>query len=254
MSSTSRVESYNSKIKRLIFNSNTTLLELAEKLSVCILEEDKKTEYALFRASIPKAVLVATANTILPNIKQALQYHAMIISKNELRRYLKINLEDPTLFGENPNFTNIIAKSMLSLVDNNKIKEICNSAQESFLVIPKFEIEQPVMIDWSSSVPYLNIFVQAQDVQNINRKTIDEQNCQEVSSDSDVTSDNEVETDSKTKKGNLNPCELMNPRKYKAKGRPKGIDRIRRVDEPSKKTKQQLYYKNCGADPYIEVK
>ncbi|CAG8639165.1 24181_t:CDS:1, partial [Cetraspora pellucida] len=64
---TSQIESYNSKIKRLIFNSNTTLLKLAEKLSLCILEENKKTEYALFHASILKAVLVITANTILPN-------------------------------------------------------------------------------------------------------------------------------------------------------------------------------------------
>ncbi|CAG8823036.1 21920_t:CDS:2 [Gigaspora margarita] len=53
MISTSQVKSYNSKIKRLIFNSNTILLELADKLSLCILEEDKKTEYALFCASIP---------------------------------------------------------------------------------------------------------------------------------------------------------------------------------------------------------
>ncbi|CAG8654751.1 5269_t:CDS:2, partial [Gigaspora rosea] len=68
MSSTFRVESYNAKIKRLIFNSNTTLLELAEKLSVCILEEDKKTEYALFRASIPKTALTATAGMILLNV------------------------------------------------------------------------------------------------------------------------------------------------------------------------------------------
>ncbi|CAG8840854.1 43166_t:CDS:2, partial [Gigaspora margarita] len=80
MSSTSRVESYNSKIKKLIFNSNTTLLELAEKLSACILEEDKKTEYALFRALIPKAVLVATADTILPNVC------------NMLRKYLTIEI------------------------------------------------------------------------------------------------------------------------------------------------------------------
>ncbi|CAG8844107.1 13631_t:CDS:2, partial [Gigaspora margarita] len=70
--------------------------------------KDKKTEYALFRASIPKAVLVTTADTILPNvynmlrkylivemlkiqkdqIKQALHYHAVIVSKNELRKYL----------------------------------------------------------------------------------------------------------------------------------------------------------------------
>ncbi|CAG8796017.1 19821_t:CDS:2 [Gigaspora margarita] len=48
MSSISQVESYNTKLKRLIFNSNMTILELAEKLTACILEEDKKTEDALF--------------------------------------------------------------------------------------------------------------------------------------------------------------------------------------------------------------
>ena len=111
MSSTSRVESYNSKIKRLIFNSNTTILELAEKLTAYVLEEDKKTEYSLFRASAPKVALVATVNTILPNvcnmlckyltvevlriqedqIKQSLQYHAMIITQDELQRYLTVS-------------------------------------------------------------------------------------------------------------------------------------------------------------------
>ncbi|CAG8853532.1 5088_t:CDS:2, partial [Gigaspora margarita] len=44
MSSMSRVESYNSKVKKLIFNSNTSLLELIEKLTVCIVEEDKKMD------------------------------------------------------------------------------------------------------------------------------------------------------------------------------------------------------------------
>ncbi|CAG8720578.1 2240_t:CDS:2 [Gigaspora margarita] len=68
MFSTSRVESYNAKIKRLIFNSNTTLLELAEKLLVCILKKNKKTEYALFHASIPKTALTTTAEMILPNV------------------------------------------------------------------------------------------------------------------------------------------------------------------------------------------
>ncbi|CAG8772436.1 2228_t:CDS:2, partial [Gigaspora margarita] len=95
------------KAFRLIFNSNTTLLELAEKLTACILEEDKKMEYTLFCASVPKAALVATADTILPNvcrmlrkyltieiltiqedqIKQSLQYHAAIVVPDELQRY-----------------------------------------------------------------------------------------------------------------------------------------------------------------------
>ncbi|CAG8849530.1 30269_t:CDS:2, partial [Gigaspora margarita] len=67
ISSTFRVESYNSKVKKLIFNSNTLLLELVKKLTVCIVKEDKKMEYALFRPSVPKTALVATADTILPN-------------------------------------------------------------------------------------------------------------------------------------------------------------------------------------------
>ncbi|CAG8824579.1 583_t:CDS:2, partial [Cetraspora pellucida] len=119
MLSTSQVESYNSKIKRLIFNSNTTILELVDKLTACILEEDKKTDYALFCASIPKAALVATTSTILPNIqedqiKQSLQYHAVIVTQSELQRYHAINFNDPAIF-ENQNYTDIIAKAMLNL-------------------------------------------------------------------------------------------------------------------------------------------
>ncbi|CAG8584903.1 9948_t:CDS:2 [Cetraspora pellucida] len=283
MSSTSRVESYNSKVKRLIFNLNTTLLELSEKLSLCILEEDKKTKYALFRASIPKAVLVATADTILPKV------YNMLLSKNELRKYLKINLEDSTLFGEIPKFTNIMAKLMLNLVDNNKIVEMwgvqqyffqvmlcsqaatfhiqlirshwyndsevsCNSAQEPFLVAQKFEIEQSVMMSWSNSVPYLNALVQSQEVHNINHKMLDEQDCQEpLSSDSNVTSDSEGETDNETKKGKLDLSDLMNPQKRKARGRPKGTDRMRYVSEPSKKTKCQLRCKICRSASYNRV-
>ncbi|CAG8787492.1 5377_t:CDS:2, partial [Gigaspora rosea] len=67
MSSTSWVESFNAKLKILIFNFNMTILELAEKLTACVLEEDKKTEYALFCASVLKAALVATTDSILPN-------------------------------------------------------------------------------------------------------------------------------------------------------------------------------------------
>ncbi|CAG8845664.1 13210_t:CDS:1, partial [Gigaspora margarita] len=51
------VKSYNSKVKKLIFNLNTSLLELIEKLIVCIVEEDKKIEYALFHTSVPKTAL-----------------------------------------------------------------------------------------------------------------------------------------------------------------------------------------------------
>ncbi|CAG8788010.1 7176_t:CDS:2, partial [Gigaspora rosea] len=116
------------KIKRLIFNSNTTLLELAEKLSVYILEEDKKTEYALFRASIPKTVLTATANTILPNICKMLRKYLtaelLKIQEDQIKQALQYHAVDLNLFGENPNFTDIMTKSMLELVDKDKIVEM----------------------------------------------------------------------------------------------------------------------------------
>ncbi|CAG8705123.1 22185_t:CDS:2, partial [Cetraspora pellucida] len=109
-------------------------VNLVDKLMACVLEEDKKTDYALFHASIPKAALVATASTILSNvcemlrkhliveilkiqenqIKQLLQYHAVIVTQSELQRYHAINFNDPAIF-ENQNYTDIIAKAMLNL-------------------------------------------------------------------------------------------------------------------------------------------
>ncbi|CAG8806169.1 35794_t:CDS:2 [Gigaspora margarita] len=88
--------------------------KLAEKLTACILEEDKKTKYALFCASVSKAVLVATANTIFSNvckmirkyltieilkiqedqIKQSLQYYVIIVAQNESQRYLTVNINN----------------------------------------------------------------------------------------------------------------------------------------------------------------
>ncbi|CAG8605272.1 25115_t:CDS:2 [Gigaspora rosea] len=107
MSLTSRVESYNAKIKHLICNFNITILKLAEVLSTCVSEEDKRTEYSLFHASVPKIALYLIADTILPNvckllksylteeirkiqedqIVQALHYHANCVTKNEMQTF-----------------------------------------------------------------------------------------------------------------------------------------------------------------------
>ncbi|CAG8570500.1 5472_t:CDS:2, partial [Scutellospora calospora] len=221
MSSTSQIESYNAKIKRLIFNSNITLLELAEKLSVYILEENKKTEYALFRASISKTILTATADTILLNILT-----------NELQKFLAVNLDDPDLFGENPNFTNIIAKSMLNFIDKDKIIEI--NSMKLFLVAQKFEIEEPMTMGWSGLIPYFNALVKelygkawgkakaalmvAVWRHDCNFITILDKylnDCQEVSSDSNVDSgsEDEIEIDNRR----LDLSELINPHKVKEK-------------------------------------
>ncbi|CAG8765599.1 9058_t:CDS:1, partial [Racocetra fulgida] len=47
--------------------------------------------------------------------------------------------------------------------------------------------------------------------------------------ESEIDSNNEVESDSTTKKGMLDPKELVNPCKRKRKGWPKGTDRMRRA-------------------------
>ncbi|RIB16808.1 hypothetical protein C2G38_2246787 [Gigaspora rosea] len=190
MSSMSRVESYNSKVKKLVFNSNTSLLELIEKLTVCIVEKDKKTEYALFRASVPKTALIQK-----DQIKQSLQYHATIVVPNEIERYFSVS----------KGLTDITARAMLNFVDKNKIVEmwgvrqvmLCtrnatfhiqliwsrwfnktsdDPKQEPFIVTSKFEIEQPLMINWDGPILYLNVLIQdsMHEVQDINHKTIEE--------------------------------------------------------------------------------
>ncbi|CAG8700596.1 18169_t:CDS:2 [Gigaspora rosea] len=248
--------------------------KLAEKLIACVLEEDKKTEYALFRASVLKAALVATADSILPNI----------------------NLDASALYSKN--LTDIIAKLMLDLIDTNKIVEMWDEtssdlAQESFLVAQKFEVEQSATMSWNGSVSYLSALNDiVYEMQNINRKTIDERklygeawgkaraalmvavrrcdynfisildkyldDCQELSSnsDSDVvldsTSNSESEDD--TGKRKLDPKELMNPHKRKSKGRPKRTNRIRRANEPpSKKVKRKLHCKICEGTGHNRV-
>ncbi|CAG8788050.1 9028_t:CDS:2, partial [Racocetra fulgida] len=157
--------------------------------------EDKKTKYALFHASVPKAALVATADTILPNvckvlrkyltveilkiqedqIKQLLQYHGVMVIQDELQRYRAINLDDPNLF-ESRNLIDIVAKAMLNLVNNNQIIEINESKQEPFLVVQKFETEQSIATGCSNSVLYLNALIPGTmyEVQDAHRKIIDE--------------------------------------------------------------------------------
>ncbi|CAG8824931.1 20400_t:CDS:2, partial [Cetraspora pellucida] len=248
MSSTSRVESYNAK-------------------------KTKKTEYALFRASVPKAALVATADSILPNvckmlckyltvemlkiqedqIKQSLQYHATIVVQEELQRFLNINLDDPALFGEN--LTDIIAKSMLDLIDTNKIVEmwgvrrvISNETQHFVILLNDGthlcscldhcnrgivcrHFFQSVTMGWNGLVLYLNALNQGTvyEMKDINRKTIDERKLY-------------GEAWGKARAALM----LMNPHKRKGKGRPKGTNRIRRADELPKKAKRKLHCKICG--------
>ncbi|CAG8569833.1 9946_t:CDS:2, partial [Gigaspora rosea] len=210
-------------------------IKLAEKLTACILEEDKKTEYALFRASVPKAVLVATANTIFPNvckiihkyltveilkiqedqIKQSLQYHTIIVAQSELQRYLTINLDDHILYSKNQDF-DIIAKSMLNLVDTSKI------------------VEQLETMDWNSSVPHLNTLIEGSvyEMQDVNRKTIDK--CKLYG---EAWGKARVALMVAVRRHELDPKEQKNPPKCKGKGWPKRTDRIRQADEPVKKAK-----------------
>ncbi|CAG8798569.1 24587_t:CDS:2, partial [Cetraspora pellucida] len=118
MSSTSQVESYNAKIKLLIFNTNTTPLRLADVLSTCIREEDIKTEYSLFCVSV-----------------------------------LRVNLNDSNLFN-NENLITIIAKASLDLVDT---KTHSDQSCESFIVTPKFKKDINSSNQFSMNISYFNM-------------------------------------------------------------------------------------------------
>ncbi|CAG8779741.1 14324_t:CDS:2, partial [Racocetra fulgida] len=71
--STSRVESYNAQVKRLVLNSNISLLELAEALEASIEEEIKKAKYAYWKIQILLTSSAATLpQTLFPELDKAL--------------------------------------------------------------------------------------------------------------------------------------------------------------------------------------
>ncbi|CAG8475870.1 17886_t:CDS:2 [Racocetra fulgida] len=57
---TSYIESYNAQVKRLILNSNVSLIELAEALEASIEEESKKAKYAYWKTQIPLTLSATT--------------------------------------------------------------------------------------------------------------------------------------------------------------------------------------------------
>ncbi|CAG8621845.1 5341_t:CDS:2, partial [Gigaspora rosea] len=113
---TSRVESYNAQIKRLVLNSNISLLELAEALEANINEERNKSKYIYWKTQIPLTSTVITLpQALFPEIdkalsrfltpailkvqrieiKSCLNYQAFAITKAELTKYQDSFLFEP---------------------------------------------------------------------------------------------------------------------------------------------------------------
>ncbi|CAG8819308.1 5102_t:CDS:2, partial [Cetraspora pellucida] len=117
-----------------------------------------------------------------------------------------------------------------------------NSEQEPFLIAQKFETEQNRKIVDERKL-YRETWGKA-------RAALMEEiffNSNSDSNDSEIDSNNEVESDSISKKGMIDPKELVNPRKCKEKGWPKGTDRMRHANEPPKRAKRKLHCKICGS-------
>ncbi|CAG8480503.1 17066_t:CDS:2 [Gigaspora rosea] len=109
--STTRIESYNAQVKRLVLNSNISLLELAEALEASIEEKIKKAKYTYWKTQIPLISSAATLlQTLFPEldkalnrfitteiqkiqraeIKSCLNYHATAIAKDEMIKYQEV--------------------------------------------------------------------------------------------------------------------------------------------------------------------
>ncbi|CAG8652690.1 12711_t:CDS:2 [Racocetra fulgida] len=265
MSSISRVESYNAKIKSLIFNSNTILLKLANVPSICINEEDKRTKYSLFRASVPKIALFSTAETILPNvcqllstylteetqkiqedqIIQALHYHASCVAENELQVYNSVNLEDSDLF-YNETFIAITAKALLNLIEANQIIHQASMNINYLNVLNQDHLD--VMQDGNQEFIKEPRAATLLAVQNRDLKFIEilDNYLKEHQVERLYVEDKNKESSSKSNDDNLSPKDLVNPRKHKVKERPKETDRKQHSCEPPKGSRQQSRCSNCN--------
>ncbi|CAG8674806.1 20387_t:CDS:2 [Gigaspora rosea] len=158
---------------------------------------------------------------------------------------------------ENSKKPNKTIASISRYNNNSRRATKISYSQELFLVVQKFEMEQSMTMGWNGSVLYLNALIQGSiyKMQDINYKTINERklygeawgkartalavtvrrrnynfiaildkyldDCQEVlssNSDSDASSDNEFEADNNISNKKLNPKELTNSYKHKARG------------------------------------
>ncbi|CAG8672191.1 9877_t:CDS:2, partial [Gigaspora rosea] len=71
---TSRVESYNAQIKRLVLNSNISLVKLAKVLDTSINKESKKAKFVYWKTQIPlTSSAVTLPQALFPEVDNALR-------------------------------------------------------------------------------------------------------------------------------------------------------------------------------------
>ncbi|CAG8826677.1 1302_t:CDS:2, partial [Cetraspora pellucida] len=147
---TSRVESYNAQIKRLVLNSNISLLELAEALEANISEERNRSKYIYWKTQIPLTSSVITLPQALfpeidralscfltpamlkvqrTEIKSCLNYQASAITKAELIKYQESFLFKPEsdaiqFIEDDEDVMQVSISYVLKNVDVNQIEEI----------------------------------------------------------------------------------------------------------------------------------
>ncbi|CAG8715354.1 24983_t:CDS:2 [Dentiscutata erythropus] len=140
----SRVKSYNAQIKRLVLNSNVSLMELADALETYINEESNKTKYIYWKTQIPlissviilpqalfsevdKALSHFFTSAMLKvqriKVKSCLNYQASSITKAELTRYQESESDTMQFVEDNEYVIQVSVNYVLKNIDVSKIEE-----------------------------------------------------------------------------------------------------------------------------------
>ena len=116
MIASSRVESVNACLKRLLYNSNVSLCDLAKEIHRLLDMQDKENEYRFWRLAIPTIKNQQKVNFLFTSIDQCLQDFLsptmLKMHRDEMNQSLYYTA---TLLNENANFLDKVSELSLNI-------------------------------------------------------------------------------------------------------------------------------------------
>ncbi|CAB4403807.1 unnamed protein product [Rhizophagus irregularis] len=277
MIASSRVESVNACIKRMLFNSNVSLCELMSEIHKLIDEQDKKNKYEYWKLAIPSIKNLKHANFLFTEVDKCCQNFLMPailkLQRDEINQslYYAATIDQLIEVSGHDNVKEIwavrvgnsqTAKHHVVLLKNDAhicsclmvIRKGIDASREPFIVADKFHEGNTANKIQESNVTYLcAVNKEKEDQLGRQMNILDEKIMYEdfANEDNEFESKDEElgekESDDSDKE-NINVVQLQNPKLKRGKGRPVGTKRYKASYEKNQgeKTKQQRRCKKCG--------
>ncbi|CAB4394707.1 unnamed protein product [Rhizophagus irregularis] len=225
MIASSQVESANSCIKRMLFNSDVSLCELMNEIHKLLDEQDKKNRYQYWKLAIPSVKNQEQANFLFTRVDKSFKQWESTIDES---------YEEDGEYDDNLQAT---IDQLIEVGGQDNIKE-------TWEIKPSTTIESGVVVNnYLCAIDKKKQDFLEQRMNILDKKIMYDSIKDEVESDDE----SEEELDDVGDGSNEEVFQLQNPKIRRGKGRPAGTRRYKASykKKGSSKTKQRRY-KKCG--------